>query len=92
MTMMKRIIFALFLLGLHLISAQEITVMDLDSREPILNVAIYNLDKSKTAVSDFDGKCDLSIFDRNERITFQHISYEISKATKAQIQPESRTT
>lgn len=84
--MLKRSVFVLFLLGLQLISAQEITVMDLDTREPILNVAIYNLDKSKTAVSDFDGKCDVSKFDRNERITFQHINYEISKATKAQIQ------
>ncbi|MFS4492515.1 TonB-dependent receptor domain-containing protein [Maribacter sp. 2308TA10-17] len=84
--MMTRIFFALFLLGLQLISAQEITVLDLETREPIVNVAVYNLDKSKTAVSDFDGKCDVSIFDRNERITFQHISYEIRKSTKNQIQ------
>jgi len=67
--MMKRIIFALFLLGLQLSSAQEITVLDLDTGEPILNVAIYNLDKSKTAVSDFDGKCDVSIFERSISVT-----------------------
>ena len=54
----------LFFLGLQLISAQEITVLDVDTKEPILNVAVYNLDKSKTAVSDVDGSCDLSIFDR----------------------------
>ncbi len=83
--MMTRILFVLFLLGLQLVSAQEIMVLDLDTREPILNVAVYNLDKSKTVVSDFDGRCDLSIFDRNERITFKHISYEIRKSTKAQI-------
>lgn len=88
--MMTRIFFMLFLLGFQMVSAQEITVLDLDSRDPILNVAVYNLDKSKTAVSDFDGKCDLSIFDQNERITFQHISYEIRKSTKAQIQRQKK--
>ena len=84
--MITRIFFVLFLLGQQLISAQEITVLDLETREPILNVAVYNLDKSKTVVSDFDGKCDLSVFDRNERISFQHISYEIRRVTKEQIQ------
>ena len=90
LTMMKRIFFMFFLLGIHLVSAQEIVVLDLDTREPILNVAVYNLDKSKTVVSDFDGKCDLSIFDKNERITFQHISYEIRKSSKAQIQRQKQ--
>jgi len=80
----------LFVLSFQVISAQEISVLDMDTREPILNVAVYNLDKSKTAVSDFDGKCDLSIFNRNERITFQHISYEIRKSTKAQIQRQKK--
>jgi len=59
--------------------------LDADTKEPILNVAVYNLDKSKTAISDFDGKCDLAIFDRNERITFKHISYQIRKSTKNQV-------
>ncbi|MEP3208923.1 MAG: TonB-dependent receptor [Maribacter sp.] len=88
--MMTRIFFVLFFLGLQLVSAQEITVLDVDTKEPILNVAVYNLDKSKTAVSDVDGSCDLSIFDRSERITFQHISYEIRKSTKAQIQRQKQ--
>ncbi len=69
----------------NVISAQEITVLDLDTREPISNVAVYNNDKTKTALSDFDGKCDLSVFDKNERLNFQHISYEIRKATKNSI-------
>ncbi|MFK7811617.1 MAG: TonB-dependent receptor [Maribacter sp.] len=82
---MTRIFFVLFLFSLQMVSSQEIIILDMDTREPILNVAIYNLDKSKTVVSDFDGRTDLSIFDRNERITFKHISYEIRKSTKAQI-------
>ncbi len=88
--MITRIFFLLFLFGLQAISGQEITVLDTDTRQPILNVAVYNSDKSKTAVSDFDGRCDLSIFDRNERITFKHISYETRKSTKAQIQRQKK--
>ncbi|MDC0008114.1 TonB-dependent receptor [bacterium] len=82
---MRKIFFGTFLLFLQLVSAQEIMVLDADTQEPILNVAVYNLDKSKTAVSDFDGLCNLSIFDKNERITFKHISYQIRKSTKSQI-------
>lgn len=73
------------LLVFQVVSAQEITLLDMDTKEPIINVAVYNLDKSKTAVSDFDGICNLSIFEANERITFKHISYEIRKSTKSQI-------
>ena len=67
------------------VSGQEIVILDIDSREPVVNVVVYNSDRSKTALSDFDGKCDLAVFDRNERITFKHLSYEIRKGTKAQI-------
>ena len=67
------------------VSAQEIFILDMDSKEPIVNVAVYNASKGKTALSDLDGKCDLSIFGRNERITFKHISYEIHRSSKNQI-------
>ncbi len=82
---MRKIVFGIFLLLFQLISAQEITVLDIDTQEPILNVAIYNSDKSKTVITDFDGKCDLQIFGNGERITFKHIGYQIRKSTKAQI-------
>jgi len=82
---MRTFFFGIFLLFLQLVWAQEITVLDVDTNEPILNVAIYNLDKSKTAITDFDGKANLEIFGNNERITFKHISYQIRKSTKAQI-------
>ncbi|MDB4291951.1 TonB-dependent receptor [Maribacter sp.] len=85
---MRKIVFGIVLLLFQLVSAQEIKVLDGDTREPVVNVAVYNLDKSKTAITDFDGKCDLTIFDRNERITFKHISYQVRKSTKAQIQKQ----
>lgn len=65
--------------------AQEVTVLDADSGVPISNLAIFNRDKSKITVTDFNGKSDLGIFNSNERITFQHLSYEIHATTKSQI-------
>lgn len=82
---MRKTIFVIFLLLAQMVSSQEITILDLDTKEPVLNVAVYNTDKSKTVLSDFDGKCDLSVFDKNERITFKHISYEVRKSSKSQI-------
>ncbi|MFS4445791.1 TonB-dependent receptor [Maribacter sp. 2307UL18-2] len=82
---MRYLLVTCFFLMVRVVFAQEVTILDMDTKEPIINVAVYNLDRSKTALSDFDGRCDLSIFDRNERITFKHISYEIRKSTKAQL-------
>ena len=73
------------MLTFQLVSAQEVVLLDLETKEPIVNVVIYNLDRSKTAISDFDGGCDLSLFGKNERIFFKHISYQTKKTSKAQI-------
>jgi len=75
-----------FLLFSFTIRAQEITVLDADTGTPVANVAIYNKDRSKTIGSNFNGKSDLGIFSRNERITFRHISYEIYMGTKARLE------
>ena len=82
---MYRIGVLITLLTFQLVSAQEVVLMDLETKEPIVNVVIYNSDRSKTVLSDFDGKCDLSEFDKNERIFFKHLSYQTKKSTKAQI-------
>ncbi len=83
--MMRRIFLYSILLFSLILSGQEIIVLDVDTNEPIINVAVFNTDKSKTVLSDFDGKCDLTVFDANERITFKHLSYEVRKSTKSQI-------
>lgn len=57
--------------------------MDADTGEPILNIAIFNTDKSKVALTDFDGIFDISAFSKNERITFKHVNYEVLKTTKS---------
>jgi len=82
---MKRAVLGLLLAASQLLSAQQITVLDAESREPVPNVAVYNADRSKTVLTDFNGKCSLSGFDRNGRITFRHLSYNLRRATPAQI-------
>lgn len=70
--------------------SQKVTVLDQDTREPISNVAIFNGDKSKIALTDFDGNFNIEIFSNNERITFKHISYEVRRATKSQIRKQGQ--
>ncbi|WP_343488209.1 TonB-dependent receptor [Allomuricauda sp. d1] len=80
--MHRHICIILFFLFSILGFAQEITVLDIDSGTPVVNVAIFNADKSKTTITDFDGRADLSKFSGNERIIFRHISYEELRTTK----------
>lgn len=87
--MQKTLSFFLFLC-LQISLAQEITILDKDTNVPISNVAIYNLDRSKTSISDFNGRCNLSDFGDKERITFKHLSYQIRKVTKKSISTKSK--
>lgn len=82
---MRKTAFFILFLCFQISLAQEIIILDGGTRDPIPNVAVYNLDRSKTSLSDFDGKCDMTIFDDNERVTFKHLSYQIRKSTKNQI-------
>lgn len=82
--MYKKIAFLLLFVS-QAFYAQEITILDFDTKEPIINVAVFNVDKSKTAISDFDGNCDLSVFNKGERITFKHFGHEIYRTTRVQI-------
>lgn len=65
--------------------AQKITVLDIDTHEPIPNVAIFNPDRTKISVTDFDGNFDFSTFLNEDRITLKHLSYELKKVTRLQI-------
>lgn len=66
--------------------AQQVTVMDQESHDPIAGVALYTPDKKRTAITDFDGKADLGIFRDDDRIVFSHISYQEKRSSKATIE------
>ena len=84
-THMYKFLFVVFFLMAMFGNAQEITVLDADSGEVISNVAVFNKDKSKIALSNFEGVLDGSIFTDKERIILRHIGYEEYKSTKQQI-------
>ena len=69
----------------QVLSAQQIKILDADTGDPISNVAVYNLDRSKTTISDIDGMADLSLFSPTERIMFKHLSYQIRRSSRSQI-------
>lgn len=80
------IIFSVFLfLFLQVASSQTITVLEENTKEPIPGVALYNLKKTKSLVTDLNGKADLDIFNTNETIYFQNFLYEKLQLKKSEI-------
>lgn len=68
-----------------LLLAQEIMIYDIVTNEPVSGVAIYNFTKTKSAISDIEGKADITKFDRNEVLIFQHLSLIETKIIKSRI-------
>lgn len=87
---MYRILFTLVFLISTVGVAQQITVLDADSGEVISNVAIFNKDKSKIALTDFDGHFDGAIFSEKERLILRHVGYEEHKTNKQQIERQGQ--
>ncbi len=55
--------------------AQVITVLDRESKIPLSNVAIYNKDKTKSTLTNFDGIADISGFSSDQILIFKHVSH-----------------
>ncbi|MCF7566898.1 TonB-dependent receptor [Sabulilitoribacter arenilitoris] len=65
--------------------AQQIKVLNKLTQEPITGVAIYNNNKTKSVITDFNGNANLSTFSDIETIYFQHLSHHLKQLTKSQI-------
>ncbi|MDT0553604.1 TonB-dependent receptor plug domain-containing protein [Urechidicola vernalis] len=57
------------------IFSQEVTILDIETNFPIENCTVYGENNTKVVYSDKFGKVDLSFFDENEVISFNHLSY-----------------
>lgn len=55
--------------------AQTIVVKDKDDQSPINNVAIFNLDGSKSILTNKMGEASASLFDESDTLIFQHTSF-----------------
>lgn len=65
--------------------SQNIKVLNNVTKEPIFGVAIYNVDKSKSVVTNFRGEADLNEFSNTETIYFKHLSHVLKTIQKNQI-------
>ncbi|MEE4001235.1 TonB-dependent receptor [Tenacibaculum sp. FZY0031] len=82
---MKHRITVLFLLFVTTIFSQTVTVIDAETGKPVEAVAIFNKNKTTSAVSDELGKVDVSDFKENEVLTFTHVSYAVYQEKKSVI-------
>jgi len=78
-----------FLFLISSLRAQEIMVLSRESHAPLLNVTIFNLNKSKSVLTNFDGRADISKFGMNEILIFNHLSHLEYKTTKDEIQSKN---
>lgn len=75
----------LLLFFLKLGFSQTVTIFDGQTNDPIPGVTLYNLSKTKSVLTDLDGKADLDIFNDSEIIFFQNLLYEKIQLKKSEI-------
>ena len=80
------IFFFIFLSG-NLFS-QHIIVLDKATEEPLSDVIIFNAEKTKTSLSNFKGRADISKFDISEVLFFQHVSHQLLEIRKSEIKDQ----
>ena len=64
--------------------SQEIIIID-DQYNPIPDVAIYNVDKTKSSLSNEFGVINISRFTNAEKLIIQHPNYETKEIIKSEI-------
>ena len=72
---MRKILTSILILFSFVSFSQEVVILSGTTREPVSGVAVYNKSKSRSAISDLDGRVDLAQFSDEEKITFQHLSF-----------------
>ena len=76
---------AFFLMLGLIISAQSVKVYNKTTGQLLPDVAIYNEIKSKSAITDFDGKADITEFSDNEMLYFAHVSHQKFSIVKSKL-------
>ncbi|MCD4732471.1 MAG: TonB-dependent receptor plug domain-containing protein, partial [Bacteroidales bacterium] len=66
----------LYLLLTTDVAGQSLKIVDKANLQPIEHVAVFNLDHSKTALTNSIGEADISSFNNNDTLYFQHPSYQ----------------
>ena len=78
-----------FLIGFGLFLSfsfgQNIRIVDALTGYPVQDVFVYNEMGGDSVTSDADGVVNLSLFSKEESVTFEHISYEDAKRAVAML-------
>ena len=85
LTMSPKKLTLLFILCAGFISAQEVTIIDALTSEPIAGVSLYNQTKNRNTISDDSGKCTVALFDEKDIISFQYMGYELKQFNKQEL-------
>ena len=83
-------IFTFFFITSVLLQAQNIKVLNSVTKEPLFGVAIYNVDKSKSEITNFLGEASLSKFTDTEIIYLKHLSHVLKQITKQKLAGSNR--
>ena len=70
---------SVFFTNLH---AQKVTVLDNETGKPIKSVAIFNKNKSNSAITNKLGVANLKEFSNTEVLYFSHVAYSVFQTTK----------
>lgn len=88
---MKFLFVILFLLSISTqLKAQNIKVLNSATKEPVFGVAIYNVDKSKSTITNFLGEASLNAFEPTETIYFKHLSHLLKTINKSELSLNNR--
>jgi hemoglobin/transferrin/lactoferrin receptor protein len=85
LTMSPKKLRLLFILCAGFISAQEVTIIDALTSEPIAGVSLYNQTKDRNTISDDSGKCTVALFVEKDIISFQYMGYEPKQFNKQEL-------
>ena len=69
--------------------AQEVTVIDALTKEPIFGVSLYNQDNSSNTTTGVDGKFSLSMFSSKDIISFQFMGFELQSLSKNELKQKN---
>lgn len=72
---MKQVSILFFLLITSVVFSQDITIIDAETGKVIQTVAVFNKSKTTSAISNDNGKADISAFKNDEILFFSHVSY-----------------
>jgi hemoglobin/transferrin/lactoferrin receptor protein len=82
---MRLVVSTLFFFVFSVVFGQNVTIIDVDTGEPIFGAALYNKVKTKTVTSSLDGVANISAFSQNEHIYISHIGYNEKRVSKRKI-------